>query len=108
MRRAGFTAPQRDEIKRAFKLLFRSGLNTRQAIEQAATSDFGPLEREFFEFVADARKRGIVTFGVVGYLLTIWIYGHATGFTQWTNWCPARPPANPLTLTVQAVGADQR
>ena len=62
LRRAGFSATERDEIKRAFKLLYRSGLNARQAVEEAATLDFGPLGREFFDFVANARKRGIAPF----------------------------------------------
>lgn len=66
MRRAGFTAAERDDIKRAFKLLYKSGLNTRQAIEQAAVTEFGPLGREFFEFVAKARKRGIVPYRHAG------------------------------------------
>lgn len=63
MRRANFSAAERDEIKRAFKLLYRSGLNTKQALEKAAESDFGPIGREFFEFVANAGKRGIVQYG---------------------------------------------
>lgn len=63
MRRAGFSGADRDEIKRAFKLLYRSGLNTKQALEKAAESEFGPIGREFFEFVANAGKRGIVTAG---------------------------------------------
>jgi UDP-N-acetylglucosamine acyltransferase len=63
MRRANFSGAERDEIKRAFKLLYRSGLNTRQALEKAAESDFGPVGREFFEFVANAGKRGIVQYG---------------------------------------------
>jgi UDP-N-acetylglucosamine acyltransferase len=63
MRRANFSGAERDEIKRAFKLLYRSGLNTRQALEKAAESDFGPIGREFFEFVANAGKRGIVQYG---------------------------------------------
>ena len=62
LRRAGFTGAQRDEIKRAFKLLYRSGLNLRQALEKAAETEFGPLGREFFEFVANARKRGILPY----------------------------------------------
>ncbi|MGI8820774.1 MAG: acyl-ACP--UDP-N-acetylglucosamine O-acyltransferase [Chthoniobacterales bacterium] len=62
LRRAGFKAAERDEIKRAFKLLYRSGLNLRQALEKAAETEFGPLGREFFEFVADAKKRGIVPY----------------------------------------------
>jgi UDP-N-acetylglucosamine acyltransferase len=63
MRRASFSGPERDEIKRAFKLLYRSGLNTRQALEKAAETEFGPVGREFFEFVANAGKRGIVQYG---------------------------------------------
>ena len=62
LRRAGFTAAERDEVKRAFKLLYRTGLNTRQAVERAAELDFGPIGREFFAFVAEARKRGIVPY----------------------------------------------
>jgi UDP-N-acetylglucosamine acyltransferase len=63
LRRAGFSAAERDEIKRVFKLLYRSGLNTKQALEKAAETEFGPVGREFFEFVADAGRRGIVTAG---------------------------------------------
>jgi len=63
LRRADFSATERDEIKRAFKLLYRSGLNTKQALEKAAETEFGPIGREFFEFVANAGKRGIVSYG---------------------------------------------
>jgi UDP-N-acetylglucosamine acyltransferase len=63
MRRANFSGAERDEIKRAFKLLYRSGLNTKQALEQAAQSEFSPVGREFFEFVSNAGKRGIVSYG---------------------------------------------
>ena len=63
LRRANFSAAERDEIKRAFKLLYRSGLNTKQALEKAAETDFGPIGREFFDFIANAGKRGIVTYG---------------------------------------------
>jgi UDP-N-acetylglucosamine acyltransferase len=63
MRRANFSAEERDEVKRAFKLLYRSGLNTKQALEKAAETEFGPIGREFFEFVANAGKRGIVGYG---------------------------------------------
>jgi UDP-N-acetylglucosamine acyltransferase len=65
LRRADFSATDRDEIKRAFKLLYRSGLNTKQALEKAAETEFGPVGREFFEFVANAGKRGIVNYGGV-------------------------------------------
>lgn len=62
LRRAGFSPADRDEIKRAFKLLYKSGLNTKQALENAAESEFGLVGREFFEFVAEAGKRGIVSY----------------------------------------------
>jgi UDP-N-acetylglucosamine acyltransferase len=63
MRRANFSGAERDEVKRAFKLLYRSGLNTKQALEKAAEIEFGPIGREFFDFVANAGKRGIVSYG---------------------------------------------
>jgi UDP-N-acetylglucosamine acyltransferase len=62
LRRAGFSAAERDEVRRAFKLLYRSGLNVRQAVDKAAETEFGPLGREFFEFVAEAGKRGILPY----------------------------------------------
>src|SRR4029077_17907031 len=37
LRRAGFNAKDRDEIKAAFKLVYQSGLNIAQALEKAAT-----------------------------------------------------------------------
>lgn len=59
LRRAGFSAQDRDEIKAAFKLLYTSGLNTSQALEKAKTMKLGAAAREFFDFVANAKKRGI-------------------------------------------------
>jgi UDP-N-acetylglucosamine acyltransferase len=63
LKRAGFSLVDREEVKRAFKLLYLSGLNTRQALEAAATTEFGPIGREFFAFVAQAKKRGILAYG---------------------------------------------
>lgn len=62
LRRARMSPSERDEIKRAFKLLYRSGLNVHQAIDKAAENEFGPLGREFFEFVTKAKKRGIAAY----------------------------------------------
>ena len=59
LRRVGFSAQDRDEIKVAFKLLYLSGLNISQALEKAAATEFGAAAREFFDFVASAKKRGI-------------------------------------------------
>lgn len=60
LRRAEFSQGQRDEIKRAFKLLYFSGLNTRQALQKSRESEWTEVGREFFDFVEDAiAKRGI-------------------------------------------------
>lgn len=59
LRRAGFSAQDRDEIKAAFKLLYTSGLNISQALDKAATMKFGGAAQEFFDFVARTKKRGI-------------------------------------------------
>jgi UDP-N-acetylglucosamine acyltransferase len=59
LRRAGFSAQDRDEIKAAFKLVYASGLNVGQALEKATSMKFGTAAREFLDFVANARKRGI-------------------------------------------------
>jgi UDP-N-acetylglucosamine acyltransferase len=59
LRRAAFSANDRDEIKAAFKLVYQSGSNIGQALEKAATMNFGAAAREFLDFVANAKKRGI-------------------------------------------------
>ena len=59
LRRAGLDPGQRQEIKNAFKLLYKSGLNTTQAMVAAEELDWGQDAREFFDFVRAAKKRGI-------------------------------------------------
>src|ERR1700736_2825878 len=59
LRRSGFSAKDRDEIKAAFKLIYASGLNIGDAIKKAATMKLGDAAREFLDFVANAKKRGI-------------------------------------------------
>jgi len=60
LRRGGFSSAQRDEIKRAFKLIYLSGLNTRQALEKSKDTAWTELGREFFQFIGEAiGKRGI-------------------------------------------------
>jgi UDP-N-acetylglucosamine acyltransferase len=60
LRRAGFSATQREEIKRAFKLLYLSGLNVKQALEKSREMEWTELGSEFFEFVEEALKgRGV-------------------------------------------------
>jgi UDP-N-acetylglucosamine acyltransferase len=59
LRRAGFSAKDRDEIKAAFKLIYSSGLNVSDAIKKATTMKLGNAAKEFLDFVANAKKRGI-------------------------------------------------
>ena len=59
LRRAGFSREQRDEIKSAFKLLYLSGLNTRQALERSREMKWTQPGREFFDSVEKTGKRGI-------------------------------------------------
>ena len=59
LRRAGFSSQERDEIKDAFKLVYTSGLNVAQAIDKASSMKLGTAAREFIDFVAAAKKRGI-------------------------------------------------
>ncbi|MCX6977070.1 MAG: acyl-ACP--UDP-N-acetylglucosamine O-acyltransferase [Verrucomicrobia bacterium] len=59
LRRAGFSTAHRAEIKEAFHLLYRSHLNTSQALAAAATRTWSPTAQAFWDFVASAKKRGI-------------------------------------------------
>jgi UDP-N-acetylglucosamine acyltransferase len=59
MRRAGLSANDRDEIKEAFKLVYLSGLNTSQALQKTSTMRLAAPAREFLDFVAASKKRGI-------------------------------------------------
>ncbi|PYK15565.1 MAG: acyl-ACP--UDP-N-acetylglucosamine O-acyltransferase [Verrucomicrobia bacterium] len=59
LRRAGFSARDREGIKAAFKLVYLSGLNISQAMEKAATMKVGGPAREFLDFVTNAKKRSI-------------------------------------------------
>ncbi|MGB7749209.1 MAG: acyl-ACP--UDP-N-acetylglucosamine O-acyltransferase [Verrucomicrobiia bacterium] len=60
LRRAGFTAEQRMELKRIYHLLFRSGKNLRAAIEEAKKRFTTPPAKIMLDFVAEA-KRGVCT-----------------------------------------------
>lgn len=62
MRRAGLSTSDRDEIKEVFKLVYLSGLNTSQAVKKAQMMTFGAPAREFLDFVAGSKKRGICPF----------------------------------------------
>ncbi len=59
LRRAGFDAADRAEIKAAFRLLYESGLNVSQALTQAKEKTWREPAQRFFDFVAAAKRRGI-------------------------------------------------
>lgn len=59
LRRAGFSPQERDEVKAAFKLIYASGLNVGEAIAKASSMTVGPAAREFIDFVAAAKKKGV-------------------------------------------------
>ena len=59
MRRSGFSALQRGDIKAAFKLLYANGLNVTQALAAAREREWGAEAAEFFAFVAAAKKKGV-------------------------------------------------
>lgn len=58
LRRGGISAESRREIRRAFALVYQSGKNVSQALEEAASQDWAPEALEFFAFIR-AGKRGI-------------------------------------------------
>ena len=59
LRRAGFGAEERAEIKAAFRLLYESGLNTSQALARARERQWRRSVQDFFDFVANAERRGL-------------------------------------------------
>lgn len=59
LKRAGLSAEDRAEIKAAFHLLYESGLNVSQSLEQARGRTWSEPAHAFFEFVAAAKRRGI-------------------------------------------------
>jgi len=58
LRRAGFNAEQRTELKQLYKLLFRSGMRMQDALSRAKVEFQSAPAVEMIEFVA-ATKRGI-------------------------------------------------
>ncbi len=59
LRRAGWSAALRGEVKRAFHLIYAEGLNVSQAVEKARAMSWGPEATYFFDFIAGAKRRGI-------------------------------------------------
>ena len=59
LKRAGFSAETRMEVKRAFRLVYHSGLNISQALAASRNQAWGPEARFFLDFIATAKKRGV-------------------------------------------------
>lgn len=59
MRRAGMNAAVREEVKTAYKLLYRSGLNTSQALEEIKKTLHCEEVKHFVSFI-EGSKRGII------------------------------------------------
>ncbi|HEX8371622.1 MAG TPA: acyl-ACP--UDP-N-acetylglucosamine O-acyltransferase [Chthoniobacterales bacterium] len=62
MKRAGFSPSVRAEIKSAFALIYRSGLNISQALAEAEKQTWGAEATEFFDFILGESKHGICAF----------------------------------------------
>jgi UDP-N-acetylglucosamine acyltransferase len=58
LRRAGYTAEQRLELKQIYRMLFRSGKNLSVAVEEAQKTFTSPAAKILLDFVAKA-KRGV-------------------------------------------------
>lgn len=58
LRRAGFTAEQRLELKKLYRALFRSGENLRSALATAQKEFSSSTARTFLDFIASS-KRGV-------------------------------------------------
>ena len=59
LKRAGFSAETRSEIKRAAGLIFRWDLNISQALEEARKKPWAEETSYFFDFIVAAKKRGV-------------------------------------------------
>jgi len=59
LKRAGMSSETRLEIKRAFRLIYHSGRNITQALEESKKEKWGPEAQYFLDFIASAKKRGV-------------------------------------------------
>ncbi|MFI0347603.1 MAG: acyl-ACP--UDP-N-acetylglucosamine O-acyltransferase [Chthoniobacterales bacterium] len=59
LRRAGLSSAVRMELKKAFRLLYREGLNISQALAEADKISWSSEVKDFFEFVRQAKRRGV-------------------------------------------------
>jgi UDP-N-acetylglucosamine acyltransferase len=59
MRRKGVGSVARADVKRAYNLLYRSGLNVSQAVKEGRAIKWGAEGSHFMRFVGDRSKRGL-------------------------------------------------
>lgn len=59
MRRKGFSSAARADVKRAYQLFYRMGLNVSQAIEKSYETPWTPEAQVFIDFVRERSKRGL-------------------------------------------------
>lgn len=59
LRRAGFDASVRKEIKEAFRLLYRSGKSQPEVLEIASNTPHSPAAQAFFDFLSQKSKKGV-------------------------------------------------
>ena len=59
MRRKGISSTERADVKRAYNLLYRSGLNVNQAVEQARSVSWSEQAESFVKFISYRTKRGL-------------------------------------------------
>ena len=56
LRRAGVGPDQRQVLKRLYRVLFRSGLNLREAVARAQSEFTAPWARAMLDFIAESRR----------------------------------------------------
>jgi UDP-N-acetylglucosamine acyltransferase len=59
MRRKGISTDARRDVKRAYNLVYRSGLNITQAIEESRDQTWTPEGGAFLDFVRNRSRRGL-------------------------------------------------
>ena len=60
LRRRGFTSEDISELKRAYKIIYRSGHTLKVAIEEIQQADFSSQHIQFFLEFIQASKRGVI------------------------------------------------
>ncbi|MCW1886626.1 acyl-ACP--UDP-N-acetylglucosamine O-acyltransferase [Luteolibacter flavescens] len=61
LRRSGFSADERAAIKRAYKLVFLSGLTREAALAEAATQDWPEPAARFLAAISSPSKKGVMS-----------------------------------------------